>query len=284
MFAPLRHIACLLACALAATAHAQTKPQRIVSTNACTDQLLIRLVEPSRIVSLTYLSWDQNVTAPEARGVLATAKPNHALAEEVLTHRPDLVLSGAFSARFSNDLLKRLGYNVVLFDDETSLDAWYINIRKMGDIVGEPARAETMIADFKAQLAALQAEIPPGPKPVYAEIGVNYFLTGPGTLYNDIINAGGFRTMAEALNLQGYTPIPLEQLIRHKPDLVSTATQYANPPTLSTENLKHPLLRKMAAEAPVLNIPPRYMTCPTPEILKAVRMLVDARKQMAAKE
>ena len=50
--------AILLILALCWSGMAQAKPQRIVSLNLCTDQLLLQLVEPERIAALTYLSDD----------------------------------------------------------------------------------------------------------------------------------------------------------------------------------------------------------------------------------
>ena len=76
-----------LGCALIA-AHAET-PQRIVSLNICTDELLLRLVEPSRVASVTWLSRDPSLSNIAA---LAAAVPvNHGSAEEVIPSAPDLV-------------------------------------------------------------------------------------------------------------------------------------------------------------------------------------------------
>jgi iron complex transport system substrate-binding protein len=36
-------------------ADAQQRPQRIVSMNLCTDELLMRMVDPSRIAAITHL-------------------------------------------------------------------------------------------------------------------------------------------------------------------------------------------------------------------------------------
>ena len=76
-----------------AVANAQTRPQRIVSMNLCTDELLMRLVDPSRIASVTYLS-QQSVNAPLGLDSIASKlKINHGLAEEILMQKPDLVLA-----------------------------------------------------------------------------------------------------------------------------------------------------------------------------------------------
>jgi iron complex transport system substrate-binding protein len=270
-----------LAPATTAAADAQQRPQRIVSMNLCTDELLMRIVDPSRIASITYLS-RQPLNAPLGlNDTIAKIKVNHGLAEEVLMSKPDLIVTGSFSTMAATSLLRGLGQNIVTFDPEADFDDMRANIRKMGEAVGEPERAEQVIAEFDARLAELQAQLPPGEKPVFADIGVNNFMSGRDTLFAHVVNAGGWRTLGETLGYTGYTNIPLERLLRTKPDLVSTATPWANPPSMSTQNLRHPALRDLVAHTPHIAIPERYTTCGAPSVLGAVELLVEARKAHA---
>ncbi|RYG34776.1 MAG: hypothetical protein EON93_07545, partial [Burkholderiales bacterium] len=171
-----RTIACLglfISPILTNAADAQTRPQRIVSMNLCTDELLMRIVDPSRIASVTYLS-QQPINAPLGLGGIASKlKVNHGLAEEVLMQEPDLILAGRFTATTAVSLLRRLGYTIITFEPELTLDDMRANVRKLGAAVGENARAEQVIKDFDTRLSELQAQIPAGEKPIFADIGVN---------------------------------------------------------------------------------------------------------------
>lgn len=257
------------------------RPQRIVSTNLCTDQMLLRLVEPERILSLTFLSWETDATPPRFLPVLNRLKKNHGLAEEVLMMDPDLVVGGTFSAHFSNDLMAKLGHKVVLFTPENSFEEWYTELRRMGEVVGERERAEQIINDFKAGLTRLQAEIPPGPTPIYANLTVNNWMPGNDTLYAQVVNAGGFITAGQSRGYSGNRSIPLEELIQIDAELVSVSTRYTKPPSMATQSLNHPLLREMARKAAAtINIPTRYTVCTTPETLSMVEALIKARKQV----
>lgn len=259
-------------------ADAQQRPQRIVSMNLCTDELLMRIVDPSRIASISYLSL-QSLNAPLGLDEVARKlKVNHGLAEEVLMEKPDLIVAGTYTTTAATALLRKAGQNVVTFDPENNFDDLRANIRKMGEITGEQARAEAVIADFDRRLAELQAQLPPGDKPIYGDVGVNNYMAGKDTFYAYVINAGGWRTLAETLGYSGFRSVPMEELLHAKPDLVSTATPWANPPSMSTQNLKHPALRRMLAGVPQLMIPERYTTCGTPSVLGAVELLVEARK------
>ncbi len=274
-------VAALIAGAAPAPAGAQKRPQRIVSMNLCTDELLMRLVDPSRIASISYLS-RQTVNAPLGLGAIASAlRVNHGLAEEVLLQKPDLIISGAFTTTAATALLRRLGHDVVTFEPESSLADMRANIRKMGQLVGEQARAEQLIADFDSRLATLQALIPPGEKPLFADIGVNNYVGGGGTLYAEIIHAGGYRTLGETLGFAGFRNVSLEQLLKVRPALISTATPWTSPPSISTQALRHPALRRLIDHTQQIVIPERFTTCGAPSTLGAVELLVTARRKLA---
>ena len=86
--------AALAALACVCEVRAQPAPARIVSLDLCTDQLLVELVDRSRIAAVTHLLGDVSVSAiPEkARGLRIT----HGGAEDVLRTDPDLVLAGPY--------------------------------------------------------------------------------------------------------------------------------------------------------------------------------------------
>lgn len=267
-----------LCAAFFASAHAQA-PQRIVSMNLCTDELLLRIVDPARIASITYLS-QQPVNAPLGLSHITEQLPaNHGLAEEIIKLQPDLILAGSFTTTTAVALLRHLGYRVETFAPENTFADMRANIRKLGALTGDTAKAEQIIADFDTRLAQLQSQIPPGEKPVFADIGVNNFITGDGTLYAEVINAGGYRTLGQALGYSGYRNVPLEQVLTIRPALIATATPWTNPPSMSTMALGHPALRSLIAKTPQIAIPERYTTCGAPSLLGAIEMLVNARIQ-----
>ena len=257
------------------------RPQRIVSMNLCTDELLMRIVDPSRIAAITHLS-QQPINAPLGLDSIASRLPiNHGLAEEVIALNPDLILAGSFTTTTATALLRRLGYTVITFEPENSFNDMRANIRKLGAATGDQARAEQLIADFDARLAKLQARIPDETRPIFADIGVNNFITGEGTLYAEVVNAAGYRTLGQALGFSGYRNVPLEQILTVRPALLATATPWTRPPSMSTMALGHSALRAMTARTPQVEIPERYTTCGAPSVLGAVEILVSAREQQA---
>jgi iron complex transport system substrate-binding protein len=273
----------LIAVPLIAVSQAQAQPQRIVSMNLCTDELLMRIVDPARIASITYLS-RQSVNAPLGLDHISASLPvNHGLAEEVIRLKPDLVLGGQFAATTATSLLRHLGHRVEIFPPENSFADMRSNIRRLGTLVGEEARAEAVITDFDTRLAALQARIPAGDKPIFADIGVNNYIAGRNTLYTEVVNAGGYRTLGQALGFEGFRNVPLETILTVRPALISTATPWTSPPSMSTMSLGHPALRALVSRTPHITIPERYTTCGAPSLLGAIEMLVEAREAEARK-
>lgn len=272
----------LLLPAAGAAAEAREPPKRIVSLNLCTDELLMRIADPSRIAAITYLS-RQPVNAPLGLDHIAARLPvTRGLAEEVVRLKPDLILAGQFAASGTATLLSRLGYRVETFAPENSFEDMRANIRRLGELVGESRRAEAVIADFDARLEALRARIPPGERPVFADIGVNNYVAGANTLYTEVVNAGGYRTLGQALGFTGFRNVALETVLKVRPALISTATPWTSPPSLSTLSLSHPALRALLSRTPQIAIPERYTTCGAPSALGAVEMLVEARLKEAS--
>jgi iron complex transport system substrate-binding protein len=247
-------------------------PRRVVSLNACTDQLLLSLAPPERILSLSYLSADPAVSAmaQEARHFPL----NHGAAEEIVPLRPDLILTGPFTARAATDLLRRLHYPVATIGDALSLEDIPRNIRHMGVLLGEDGKAERLAQAFEARLAALSA--PGGPSLLIADYQSNGMTSGAGTMLADIAHHAGLRLLGEALGKKGIVAIPLEELITAQPDLLILDAQ-SSAPALAGGNFRHPAFIRLLRHARRVTLPAPALACGTPETLDALAALVKAR-------
>ena len=78
-----------------------------MSLTVCTDELLMDLAPPSRIASISYLSREKAALKlwPEA----ARLPVNHNSAEEILTEKPDLVLTLVYASTDMRGLLEKSG-------------------------------------------------------------------------------------------------------------------------------------------------------------------------------
>jgi iron complex transport system substrate-binding protein len=143
-----------------APAFAQVQPpQRVMSLNMCTDQLILNLLPPSRITSVTFLSH----ASPNAT-LSAQARQtgiNYGTAEEVLAQRPDLIVSGDSSTPTTRAILDRAGYRLYEVASADTFEEIRETTRDLGRALGEERRAEALLARMDATLSGLCAPCPP---------------------------------------------------------------------------------------------------------------------------
>ncbi len=255
---------------------AEAAPRRIVSTNLCTDQLLMLLVEPGRIASVSHLARNPRLSA-----MAKTAQHlrlNHGLAEEVMQFDPDLVLAGAFTTRPTVFILRKLGYRVVELPVASSLNDIRANIRTVAAAVGEPARGEDLITAFDQRLAPLLTT-KVRKRPVAALYFANGYTTGIGTLAATVVETAGFRNLAVELRLSGTAQLPLETLLASDPDVLVMG-QARDESALAHEALRHPALKYAFANRPIIRIPDRLWVCGTPFVAEAIERLAVFRERM----
>lgn len=268
---------CLTGTGLAAS-EAAPKPLRVVSMNLCTDQLALLIAAPGQLVSVSFLSHDPDasVLAPLARAVPA----NHGLAEEVFTAKPDLVLAGMFTARASVAMLQRLGFRVETFAPETSLAGIRTNMLRMGQLLGQEAKSQELVAQFDRNLDSLRASRPLNP-PLAATYYANGLTSGSQTLTDDMLDAAGWRNLGSKLGIVGIGGLPLEVLVEQKPRLIIGGGLDEDKPALAYEVQRHPAL-KAAGGSRMITLGDKYTICGGPFTLEAVRRLIDERATATA--
>ncbi len=227
---------------LAAPGLAQDPLPTVASLNVCTDQLAMALAAPGQLKSVSALARDPMLSAmPEE----AKAYPvNRGLAEEVFTLKPGLIVTGTFSLHNTTGLLRRLGFRVEEFDYSQSLGTIPADIRRMGQLMHRPDRAEEIATAFEQELAGL----PPlacRRKPVAIAYGQRGIALGPGTLAHTVIEAAGFENLAATAGLDGMSPFPLELLVTSPPDLIILPGTTPGAPALADEALNHPVLKRL---------------------------------------
>lgn len=266
----------------AADARAQdiAKPQRIVSLDLCTDQILIGLVARERIAAVTHLAADAAVSAtPErAKGLPIT----HGVAEDVLRYDPDLVLAGPFGVSATVDLLKRLSRNVVVIPQAPDLDGVRASVRAVAAAVGEKERGEAVVAAFDRRLAALPQPKKPGAvSALIYQVGGT--VSGPGSLADATLVAAGFHNMAVDYRLTRGGQAPLETLVARTPDLLVLSSGIDEYRTTLADNLRHPALRAVRRSHASIELPWQLWLCGTPEVAGAVEKLAAARIAIEAR-
>jgi iron complex transport system substrate-binding protein len=247
----------LLLCSVAAAA--AESPQRIVSLNFCTDELLLALVSPERIASLTWLA---RTDGTDSERLLAAGLPvNRGSAEEVLAAHPDLVLAGRYTTANTRALLARAGIDVVVVDAAQDWQAIRRVTRAVAAAVGEPARGEALLAAMDATLAETAATRVTRPVRAIGWSGAAEDVPGADTLFNSILNtAGAVNLAARQVGPRGFG---LEQILRARPQLLLRGTSSAGDRSLRSALADHPVLRALPGLA-IIEYPEGAWACGVP--------------------
>ena len=256
------------AIALGATdkAPAAKTPQRIVSLNMCADQLVLALADRSQIAGLTRnaVKPDMSAEAERAKGlrILGTS------AEEILEIEPDLVVGMPARRSLAVTALEGQNYNMLDLQSAETLDDIYASIRKTAAAVGHPDRGEAMIAHMQGELARIPRN---GKGRVAAYYQRRGYMTGTGTLIDDLMTRMGLVNLAARLKKPALAQISLEEIVAAQPDFLIVESATDRVTDQGTEMLHHPALRNI----PRISIPQAWTVCGGPAYVKAARGIAD---------
>lgn len=255
----------LWAAAPASAPEAPAAPDRIVSINLCTDQLVLALADRRQIAGLT-----RNAIDPEMSGAAITARGLPLLgnsAEQILAIDPDLVVGMPASRSAALAALPRRTYPLLDVDNATTLDQIYASIRQTAKAVGHVGRGEALVARMQAELADL-------PKPGRGRVAAHYqrrgYMTGTGTLVDELIGRAGLVNLARKLGKPPLSQLSLEEMVAAQPDFLIVESATDTVTDQGSEMLHHPALKRI----PRIRVPEAWTVCGSPEYARAARAIV----------
>ncbi len=259
--------------ALAATLTANARPQRIVTTNVCADQLALALAERQHIISVSRLATQPEISnfAEAAQGIPV----NNARAEEIVMLKPDLILGDIYTGNHANNWAKAIGVPVHVINAGASIDDVRAIIREAAKALAEEARGTTLIDEMDARITKVrQLHTAPITALVYEPNGLT---SGSGTLADDILSKAGLINMAPQLTASAYATVPLEQIVSTAPQLLILDDSYSSSSSRAQSILRHPAFLSLKGRTAIYRIPSRLWLCPGPWIAEAVEHLAAQR-------
>jgi iron complex transport system substrate-binding protein len=266
--------------ALAGRAIGAGRPARIVSLVSCLDAVLVEVADPRQIAALSRESRDPHAStiAPIARrypGVRETA-------EEILAHRPDLVLGSIYTPLPLRSALTRLRVPLLVTDLPKTPAQSLAQVRQIAGAVGHPERGEALVRRIEAALAA--ARPTPGEAPIDALIfQPNGFTTGPGNLMDAMLTLCGFRNVAVRYGMKQSGRVPLEQLLADPPQVLLAGETAPGAATWAERVVTHPALRALDGRMHRATFPMRLFYCGGPVLIETAAALASARRGYEAR-
>jgi len=264
----------LWAAAPAPLAKASAVPQRIVSINLCADQLVLALTDREQIAGLTH-----NATDPEMSGEAAKAHGLPLLsnsAEQILAIEPDLIVGMPASRSAALRALPEQSYPLLDLATANTLDEIYTSIRQTAVAVGHPERGDALIARMQGELAGL-------PKPGRGRVAAYYqrrgYMTGTGTLIDELMTRVGLVNLAGKLGKPPLSQLSLEEMVAAEPDFLIVESATDKVTDQGSEMLHHPALK----DIPRISVPQAWTVCGSPAYAQAARSMAEQIAQNGRK-
>lgn len=253
---------------------AAAPPQRIVSVNITSDEILLALA-PERLVAVSVLAGDPEVShvAREAKAVPIKVRAD---TERIFDLRPDLVVIGGQSVYVAAQL-EQLGVRVIRIEGFESIEWVEALIRRLGAAIGAPARAEALIGGMRARLEAVGRRVAARPRPRVLTYSTGGRTSGRGTTFDSVIRAAGGENAAAALGIAGWKTLSLEHVVDADPDAIVMTASQRWVPGFQARFLEHPALRTVRAvrERRVHLLPGRLMVTTSHHIAETVETLAE---------
>jgi iron complex transport system substrate-binding protein len=230
--------------AAVALADSSPGPRHVMSLSMCTDDLLLELLPPERIASVTYYARNPSNSYlwPQAARVAVNA----GTAEEVLAAQPDLVLAGTYTTPATRHLLENMHFALLEVPPANDFEEIRSVTRRVAHALNRDAVAEALIASMDATLRELSESRPQHTIRV-AAWGEGGSIPGKGTLFDAILQAAGGTNIVPAESNRAYTSYDVEQLLMARPDVIAYPSNASDTPGRNTDLTLHPLILKLYA-------------------------------------
>jgi len=206
----------LCACGVSTKNNARQNPKRpakVMSLNACADQLLVSLGEVDQIDSLTYYAKDK--TTSPIRNAAASYPTNHMLPEEIINRTPDLILAGPYVRDATTKVIGSLGIKTEHFGVPVSIAEAKEMVNQAGIALHRNEKARRLNREIDD--ATSQSSATPITALVYYENG---YSAGANTLIDEVMTRSGLKNMATIYGVGNWGHVDLEQIIANPPQIL----------------------------------------------------------------
>lgn len=200
------------------------RPQRIVSFSIGCDEVLLDLVEPERIASVSNLCDDAGIShvVEKSKAVKERIKGVPSV-EIILALKPDLVILGDWWSPDCIQTIRDMGISVYTYKTPYTVEDVKKSIREIADVVGEKQRGEEMIRTYDAKLAKAEAVVKAADIKQKRKIVVmsgHGVIGTKGSLFADICRYAQVDNCMEQLVTGQNTTVSKEFIVQSNPDVI----------------------------------------------------------------
>jgi iron complex transport system substrate-binding protein len=191
-------------------------PRRIVAASVASAEVLLAIAPRERIAGVSFLAADvrYSAVADVVRGLqLVGADP-----EQILTVRPDLVVTDAFTRAETRELLAHANVPVARTRAVATFADVVDNIRLIGRAAGCEEAAERAVGGFEEKLRALAARAADVHGWRVLDLDGALGTYGIGSLPDVVLQASGAIDVAAERGVGSYRTLDVETILAWRPD------------------------------------------------------------------
>jgi iron complex transport system substrate-binding protein len=229
------------------TAIIDAPPRRLISQSSPTDEFLYSIVPPERVVGVSDVAYQERIS--NVLEMVRRYQPIVALEpERILRADPDVVLTPAEMRLDVPGLLRAAG--VPVYRAQTmfpTLESVEEQIRVIGYLAGEDARAEEAAGRFHEIVRAASTRKPEGAPPPRVMGFGGVYSYGSQTLFHDILRVLGAENVAATHGFVGYDRVTDEHIVRWNPEWIVAGADRGEVEQVRARLLAHPAIGATAA-------------------------------------
>ena len=165
-------------------------PSRIVSLTYGTDEILLGLVDTSRVAALSRYAGNPDISFVTKEEAAAVGRKADLNAESIMAMKPDLVIASTAVSPQLVSLLRQSGVPVYVSLVAVSWDEMEEKVRGVARAVNEEAGGEAMVQDMENKKAKLEEKLSViGPLDERCALGLSFrgILGKKGTLFSEVL-------------------------------------------------------------------------------------------------
>lgn len=165
-------------------------PSRIVSLTYGTDEILLGLVDTSRVTALSKYAGNPDISFVTKEEAAAVGRKADLNAESIMAMKPDLVIASTAVSPQLVSLLRQSGVPVYVSLVAANWDEMEEKVRGVAKAVHEEEAGESMVQDMEDKRAALEEKLSAiGPSDERCALGLSFrgILGKKGTLFSEVL-------------------------------------------------------------------------------------------------
>ena len=135
------------------------KPQRIVTLSLSSDEMVLGMTQPEKVVALHYLADDPGISTIADKAGRISARMREYNAEMIISLQPDLVIAPDWNRAELIQTLRDLGVPVFVSKGPSTVLEVKQAIREISQAIGEEEAGRSMLANMEAQLSDIASKI-----------------------------------------------------------------------------------------------------------------------------